>query len=1222
MSSPHLVTPLTAAALCGAIVASAATTVAAPAEKRPFDLPRGDATVTLKQFSATAGTPIVYLVDRVRGATTNAVAGEFTPRDALERMLAGSALEAAQDNATGALVVSRRPASDAPAQKKKASLIVDPSPSPRPQPTVSHPRRSLVTALALFLGSAVAQADTGSIAGRVLDATTGQYVANAQIEARPAAGPTPSGSLDGARPPSTATDNLGAFRLSAVPAGDVIVRATYLGLPPVEKSVRVTAGQASTVELALGGDGAATPVVLDAFTVNVSRQLSATALAVNGQRYAGNTRSVVAVDELGFTGDGSVAGAMKFLPGVDLEPDATGFSNGITLSGAPSANVPVTYGGFDVMTSADLIQNASGNQNQRTANLMQLSLANISRIEINRSPTPDTPGSALAGSVNFVPKSAFERVRPAGEIQAFASANRDALTFRRTSGPHSDRQRQLYPGLQLSAVVPLSRSFGFSLTLGHNESPKAFGRTLREKTANWDLATQNFKPTPNNPEHYMLYWHEVNNILSTYTRDSVNLTLDYKLSPDDTLSASFTQSYNELISGQRQIRWTIDRQATSLDLVNSTARASQTVAVPAVNSTVLNNTYYTDLVDRNRQFQLKYRHRGRVWRGEAGASYGTAGRTSHDLDRGFIFSSLYNLTRTSIRLADIQPWTVGSITAIRNGVAVNPMDLNTFVSGGNFTSTVAGTSPAATITSSLPPVRIKPYSTSDRKSQASASLARSFDLPTPLELKLGFDISDYERSQRYNPSLGTNGSGFAYNGTDVSLTQFLNPTYDGEVPGGLGVPTSIDNAKLARFFQDNRAKFVQLNPGNDYQTAVSNSKFLHETIAAGYLRFDQRLLRNRLWLVYGLRYERTTDEGEGPRNDPTGNYRRNAAGQFINAAGNPVPVGTTPALVNTAGSLSAIQATWFERGARAKRSYGSYFPSLNANFNVTDRLVARVSYSETIGRPDIYNVAPGLTLPDPTVSAPRITVTNPGIDPWQSRNVSASLEFYSDKLGDVTLRGYRRFVRNAFATQLLPAAQAREVIDLYGIDLADYPGNTTISTLRTVPGTVVTSGLELSGRYQLDEFLPAWARGFQFKFSAARSTLTGGGPAATAFAAQNLYLVPWSAGGGLSFVRPRFSVSLNGKWNDTQRLAYIDPNTDANGPIEPGTYEYLDAAFRLDLDATLRLTPKLSLFINGRDINGYSRTLLRYGPNTPDFLKGRQRDVYQPVWTLGMTAKF
>ena len=97
---------------------------------------------------------------------------------------------------------------------------------------------------------------------------------------------------------------------------------------------------------------------------------------------------------------------------------------------------------------------------------------------------------------------------------------------------------------------------------------------------------------------------------------------------------------------------------------------------------------------------------------------------------------------------------------------------------------------------------------------------------------------------------------------------------------------------------------------------------------------------------------------------------------------------------------------------------------------------------------------------------------------------------------------------------------------------------------------------------------------------------------------------------------------MSGKWNDVQRLAYIDGTTDFNGPIEPGTYEYLDAALRVDLDATYNLTKSLSVFINGRDINGYESVLLRYGPNTPDLMKGRQRSVFQPVWTLGLNARF
>jgi outer membrane receptor protein involved in Fe transport len=80
-----------------------------PAEPSPkhFDLPRGDATESLTRFAAASGEQVVFLVDTVRGVTTNAVRGTFTPRAALARMLEGTPLRAVHDSGSGALLVRR-----------------------------------------------------------------------------------------------------------------------------------------------------------------------------------------------------------------------------------------------------------------------------------------------------------------------------------------------------------------------------------------------------------------------------------------------------------------------------------------------------------------------------------------------------------------------------------------------------------------------------------------------------------------------------------------------------------------------------------------------------------------------------------------------------------------------------------------------------------------------------------------------------------------------------------------------------------------------------------------------------------------------------------------------------------------------------------------------------------------------------------------------------------
>ena len=155
MLQPRVSAPYAVTALCCVMAVSASTTAAAEVEKRTFNLPRGDAALTLKQFAAAAGTPIIYLVDRVRGATTNAVRGELTPHEALERMLVNSGLEAAQDGTTGAFVVSRI------RSEGKDSPVPNPHPQPKTQTMKSH--RTLLTILAGWIASAtitVAQTTT------------------------------------------------------------------------------------------------------------------------------------------------------------------------------------------------------------------------------------------------------------------------------------------------------------------------------------------------------------------------------------------------------------------------------------------------------------------------------------------------------------------------------------------------------------------------------------------------------------------------------------------------------------------------------------------------------------------------------------------------------------------------------------------------------------------------------------------------------------------------------------------------------------------------------------------------------------------------------------------------------------------------------------------------------------------------------------------------------
>lgn len=102
-AAPAIVRIICVLLLAGGIASAIPGLNAAEAVKKVFDLPRGEASVTLKQFTAQAGVQLLYTMDAVRGVISHPVAGRLTAREALIRMFAGTSLTVVQDQGNGAL---------------------------------------------------------------------------------------------------------------------------------------------------------------------------------------------------------------------------------------------------------------------------------------------------------------------------------------------------------------------------------------------------------------------------------------------------------------------------------------------------------------------------------------------------------------------------------------------------------------------------------------------------------------------------------------------------------------------------------------------------------------------------------------------------------------------------------------------------------------------------------------------------------------------------------------------------------------------------------------------------------------------------------------------------------------------------------------------------------------------------------------------------------------
>jgi len=141
---------------------------ATPSSTRPYAVGEGDAAHTLRQFVEQSGEQVVYVVTKVRGVKTNPVRGQFTARDALNRLVAGTHLVVVEDQKTGALLVNFvAPENASP-----------PKPKPEPANPTTSVKKSLTARLAGVLLALAGSPASAENAPAVSPATLARYDAN------------------------------------------------------------------------------------------------------------------------------------------------------------------------------------------------------------------------------------------------------------------------------------------------------------------------------------------------------------------------------------------------------------------------------------------------------------------------------------------------------------------------------------------------------------------------------------------------------------------------------------------------------------------------------------------------------------------------------------------------------------------------------------------------------------------------------------------------------------------------------------------------------------------------------------------------------------------------------------------------------------------------------------------------------------------------------------
>ncbi|MSU50858.1 MAG: hypothetical protein EXS37_17515 [Opitutus sp.] len=1046
-------------------------------------------------------------------------------------------------------------------------------PTPHPKKTMN--RKNPIATLAAYLGLALLPAHaaqtanaemTGVVSGRVQNAATGKYLSKARVSVK-------------GTDLVTYSDTLGAYSLDRVPGGPAVLEVFYTDLDPQAIPLDILAGQSIRRDVDLTSVaryGHATGVVkLDSYVVASNKETDGEAIAINEKRFSGNIKEVISTDALGDILGGNAGEFMKYIPGLTVEQGAD--VTGVSVRGIGSDMTTISTDGAELATANNLAN--------RGVDLRSMTINNISRIEVTKVPTPATPADSLAGSINMVSKSAFDRSIAQFRFGLSLLGNSEDLTFGKRPYNNLDRKvRVLRPGMDFEFSVPMGKNFGIVATgMSTVRFTEQHMSQMNYNTGGTSTGASLSRP--------YLQSHLLYDGPRLEERTILSFKADWRVTPNSVLSVATQWNLYDIIIGINQWTTNVGTIGTPTPVGGVAMSFGEDFVRGATGRGTVNvvNTG-NHATERTKSPKLSYRFDDGRWRLETGFNRTASRRFRADTAHG----SWGNLTATLIApvrvtFSDIHSDYPGAIQVFDvNNREVDARDL------GNYRLTTANLG--------------SPFTRDSVVTAGNLHLRRRFDFfsfPTALQ------IGGSHRRQTLDSQV-QNGV-YNYVGTE-SAAPYRSRYYGSEDAGygfGANIPW-ISATKGWEAFEANPNRFTQTLAQRVAQetSRLTASEGLVETVSAYYLQAEATLLNNRLKVLTGVRYEKTTDEGLGLLSDPNAVFVRRADGSFArDAAGNRI---RKPG-IGAAGSLEELQVTLKERGYQATRTYDGTYPSLHLSYNVRENLVARAAYARTYGRPNFDDIIPrtivnerdldDAQLADPTVVRGTLTVRNTGLRPWTADNFDLSLEYYTDNGGIFSAGVFLKQIADFFGAAVKVATLAD--LEQVGLD-AQYVGWNLSTQFNS--GDARITGVEFNLRQSLRE-LGSWGRFFTVFANGTKLKLQGDGQASfTSF-------IPESANWGVSFNRKRVTVMT--KWNYR--------GLDKRGALPafgPDGYEYFKARTKLDLNLAYQFTPRLSLIFSSLNILNEPHTTFRYGSQTPAYARSFGPQAFGVTFSVGVKGTY
>lgn len=343
-----------------------------------FDIPSQSADSALTEFAEQADLTLVFPDELVRGRTANALVGEYSLEDGAAILLEGTGLIPSFSNS---IVLN---------------ITIDETSTSGEKAVNAAKRTGLIAIIAGALSGGVnAQESTGAgteiqvsvVTGTVTDARTGANLKGAKVTIED------TGQW-------VSTDNLGQFRFVNVPKGSATLTVSFLGYTDVSETIVVSDdSQVLNIQAVSLFD-----------EIVVLGTTSGRMQALNQERTASVTSTVLNADQLGTFNGTTIAEALRRAPGVALIPDPeTGDGANVIVRGIQPDLNQVQLNGIRLLDGTGL---------DRAPDLSSFLTESIESVTISKSLLPSQDSNGAGALIEIETKSPLDRDRRFASVVA------------------------------------------------------------------------------------------------------------------------------------------------------------------------------------------------------------------------------------------------------------------------------------------------------------------------------------------------------------------------------------------------------------------------------------------------------------------------------------------------------------------------------------------------------------------------------------------------------------------------------------------------------------------------------------------------------------------------------------------------------------------------------------------------------------------------------------